>query len=514
VFPSALVTAMGTRGEDALLDAVDELTRSGVLVEEVRDDGLRYRFHHEDFPDVVTRSLEPAERAELHRAIAVAVERRFPLERRSLAHVLSRHFRHGDRPDRAFRYQLDVAVQAARRGDLAAALRRLDDARAAARRPGPAWGWRRAKIELVRADLLIDFGRAKDALEVADVRLAEDARRPDIVRSLLLMRRAAAQAALGRIDEALVSIGRMRRSGLSAAIEARVLELEGRIRVARGELTRARQVLEAAVGRARAAGNDDFADDLGGTIGMVLHHQGEHEEALRRLEDALQRARLRDRTKRVAELVGYIGLVHAARNSTTGAIACFREALELAEARGVRADRERWAGAMGIVLSRLHQFEDAEEKLREALELSVASGNREGESTWRTELGVHHFEALRYDVAHDELARGLAIARDIGFARGEAWAEIHLGAVLLERSYDRVDEARERIEEGLERARETGNDDVRVVGLLFLSRAHRADGEIARARDALERADVLARASQNLHLRDRVDAERELLAGA
>jgi tetratricopeptide (TPR) repeat protein len=180
----------------------------------------------------------------------------------------------------------------------------------------------------------------------------------------------------------------------------------------------------------------------------------------------------------------------------------------------VRSDRLRWAGALGVLLSERGEHEDGEEKLREALDLAIDVGNRQAEAHWRGELGVHYLGVARYDRAGQELQRSLAIARDIGFARGEAWAEIHLGAVLLERSYDRVDEARERIEEGLERARETGNDDVRVVGLLFLSRAHRADGEIARARDALERADVLARASQNLHLRDRVDAERELLAGA
>lgn len=49
-------------------------------------------------------------------------------------------------------------------------------------------------------------------------------------------------------------------------------------------------------------------------------------------------------------------------------------------------------------------------------------------------------------------ARALAIARDIGFARYEASAEIYLGASILERDYDRVEEARAHIEAGLERA--------------------------------------------------------------
>ena len=121
---------------------------------------------------------------------------------------------------------------------------------------------------------------------------------------------------------------------------------------------------------------------------------------------------------------------------------------------------------------------------------------------------MHYLGVSRYDRAGQELQRSLAIARDIGFRRCEARAEIHLGAVLLERDFDRLDEAEEHLQTGLERAQEIGDEEVRILGLLQLARLRRAEGDAKRAQETLERAEVLAMATQNLRLRAQVHEEK------
>lgn len=509
VLPSDLVSAVSALGEDQLLDAIDELVRTTVLVEDVGQDGVRYRFYHEGFREAVARGLQKNKRQKLHLALARTLERRFADRRVELANVLARHFRSGGQAERAVRYLKMAAASAAARGDLDGAMRRFEDARLILDEgpDTPAAATRRIRVVLTEIDLLLDFGRAKEALDRADPQAAASARDPQVMISELLLRRAESQFALGRLDEALTSLGRMPKPAPTRSIGARALELEGRTRMARGEYGKARAVLEAARDVAGDTGLSALAEQLEAAIGVVMLHQGDYLGALDRLETSLKRARTGGQSSEVADLIGHIGMVHAARNNTTAALACYREALELAEARGMRTDRQRWSGAMGMLMSDLGQFEDAEEKLREALEIAIDTGSRQGEATWRGELGVLSFLAARYDEAAQELQRCLAIAREIGFARYEAWAQIYLGAVLIERDYDKLAEALEHIEIGLELAQEIGNEEIRIVGLLVLARLRLAEGDDRRAVEILERADVLAMASQNLRLRARVQSE-------
>ncbi len=510
VLPAELVTAVSGLAEEQLLDAIDELVRTRILVEEIADNGVRYRFAYDAIRTALGGSLDDARKAALHLDLARKIERAFRDSRAELAHVLARHFRYAGIPVRAVRYLMLGARAAASRGDLEGATKRLDDA-AAILDDGPrtrARVSRALRLLLARIDLLLEFGRTKEALERADPALAVHSRGAPFMKAELLLRRAAAQFALGRFDEALASIGRIGRPMPSRSVAARALDLEGRTRMARGEYGKARAVLEAARDVARNAGLGDIADELDATIGMALLQQGEYLAALERLEEALRRARVAGRARPIAEIVGHIGLVHAARAADTAAIACYREALELAEARGVRADRQRWAGALGVLLSERGEHEDGEEKLREALELAIDAGNRQGEATWRGELGIHCLAVGRFERAAQELQRCLAIARDIGFRRYEARAEIHLGAVLLERDFDRLDEAESHIQTGLERAQEIGDEEIRVLGLLHMARLRRAEGDERRAQETLDRAEVLAMASQNLRIRAQVQAEK------
>jgi tetratricopeptide (TPR) repeat protein len=504
-----IVSAVAGQEEEAFLDAIDELVRANLLVEDVSHLGVRYRFYHEGFREAVARALHPNLRTELHLFIAERLEKRFRDRHAELAHVLARHFRHGGKPERAIRYLRMTASSAAARGDLDAAMRRLSDAVAIIddRPRTPAHATRRLQILVLQIDLLLDFGRPREALDRADPEASMAARDPRVMRAELMLRRAACQFALGKLDECLATLGRMPSPAPTRSLGARSLELEGRARVSRGEYAQARAVLQAAHDIARTAGLLELAYGLDAKIGMVLLHQGDFGGALVKLETGLERARSQGASRMVSELLGHIGMIHASRANNTAALACFREAIEIAEARGVRADLERWSGELGKLMTDLGDFDGALGKLRQALEIARETGSRQGEATWRAQLGIHHMRAGHPELAVSELTRCLAISREIGFSLYEGWARIHLGALEIERSYDNFDEAFEHIEAGLEIGHELDNRELQILGLLHLARVRRAAGDHAKAKSTLEDADHLAIASEHVRLRTRIQVE-------
>jgi tetratricopeptide (TPR) repeat protein len=516
LLPSDLVFALSGMEEDTFLDAIDELVRANVLVEDVSHDGVRYRFYHEGFREGVARALPKSKRAELHLFTARTLERRFRSRRKELAHVLARHWRNGGQPERAIPYLLSLAAAASARGDLDGSMRRLDDALAIIDE-GPrtaASATRRLRVLIRQIDLLLDFGRSKDALERADPQAAITARDPEVMSAELTLRRAASQYALGKLDEALATLGRLSHRAPTRSLGARLLELEGRTRMARGEHAQARAVLQAARDIAEQAGLVDLAKDLDAKVGTVMLHQGDYAGALDKLEEGLRGARARGDARSIAELLGHIGMIHAARANSTEALACYREAIELAEARGVRSELERWSGELGMLMTHLGSYKEACEKLEEALEIAREIGSRKGEATWRGELGIHHTLSGSHERANHELLRCLAISREIGFSRYEAWAQIYLGVLALERDYSDTRPAIEHLEAGLEIANNLDDDELQIVGLVHLGRVRRAEGDLKRARANLDRADQLALTSQNLRLRNQVQDEISALTGS
>lgn len=510
---SELISALGGPDESTFLDAMDEVVRANLLVEDVSHEGVRYRFYHEGFREAVVRALPAKRKVELHGFIARALERAFVARRGELAHVLARHFKAAERPERAVRYLRRMASAAAARGDLEGALRRLEDAMSIIdERPRTqASATRRLTVLLQQIDLLLDFGRAQDALGRADPQVGLQARSPEVMSAELGLKKARAQFALGQLDATLATLMTQLDPAPSRSLGARFLELEGRTRLARGEFEDAHAVLKAGHDVAREAGLHELAERLDATLGVVLFHQGLLDEALEKLERGLARARACEDQREEADLLGHVGLAQAARGREAEAIAYLRDALELAEVRGFRTDIERWSGELGRLLSDMDQEEEARQHLQEARDMAADAGSRQSEATWRGELGLHLLNSGALEEAGRELQRCLAISRDIGARRCEARARMHLGGLCLEENYDAVDEALEHIRAGLEITEDLQDPALEAEGLIFLARACRAQSNRRRARDVLDQARRIARGTNDARLLRKVKVEIQSL---
>ena len=508
ILPADVVRAVAELDEVRFLDAIDELVRGNLLVEDVGHQGVRYRFQHQAFRDAVVRSLPAATKAQNHRFVARRLERSFVGRRRDFAHALARHFREGGLRARSLRYLEFMVEAAAARGDLEAAVRRLDEAFAIVdERP---WGHasitRRLQLTLRHIDILLDFGRPREALDRADPGAAVDARNPFRMQAELLLRRATCELQLGRFDDALATLHKMPDPAPTHALAAQGLALEGRTLGLRGDYALAQEALEAARAVAEQRGLGPLADRLDRQVGDVLLRQGRYREAFDQLSTGLARARARGDTRATAELLGSVGMVHAAQGHSDEARAHYLEALELADERGVRADLERWSGALGMLMIDVGDDDMAMGYLTQALDIAREVGNRQGEAMWRGELGRCHLKAARPEKAAAELMRCLAIARDIGFTLYEGYAQVHLGRLALEQRHDDFEMARQHLEAGLEIAQNLAHNELNALAMVEMGRVARAEGDAARADVWFQRAHEAAEEGQNLRLRDEVVA--------
>lgn len=504
--PANLVETLAEGGEPSFLDAIDELVRARILSEEVRRGRVWYRFQHEDFRAAVVRGLPEERRKAIHGLIAARIEKRFRRRRTELAPALSRHYQASGAGVRAIRYLSRMASQAADRGDLEGALRRLTEAtRILDDRPRTrATATRRLRLLIRQIDLLLDFGRPAAALDRADPRAGLSARDPELISAELTLRRAAAQFNLGRLDDALATISTMPGRSPTRSIAARGLRLEGRIRMRRGEHARARTALQAAFTLATDASLDDLAHALDTEIAVVFAEEGEYDEALARLERGLVRARRREDPRAVARLLGHIGLVSATRGDDGLAEARLTEAVQVAQNRGFTADVLRWSGELGRVLVERGHAERAIARLKDAVDRAAEQMDRPDEAEWRRELGAAYLAAGRIERAAAELGRALTLTATYDLPVDEAKVRVALSALALESGYDRVGEAMKQVKVALDIARKKERDDLLGAALLQLGRVRRAQGDVTRAKETLRHAEVIARSRGDHRLLSRV----------
>ena len=505
--PANLVAALTEGDEESFLDAIDELVRARLLLEEVDRQRVRYRFQHDDFRAAVVRSLPAERKAALHAFIATRIEDRFRRRRSELAPMLARHFSAAGQGARAVRYLSRMAQRASEQGDLDGALRRLDRAtRILDERPRTrATATRRLRLLMQQIDLLLDFGRASEALDRADPQAGLTARNPELMSAELNLRRAAAQFSLGELDAALATLANMPSRSPTRSLAARYLRLEGRARLQRRDYVQARAVLQAACDLAKDAGLDDLAHELDREIAVVLTHEGEYEGALGRLERGLRHARSQRDARAIGHLLGQIGLVHAARGESEEAESRLTEAVDVAQSLGHSEAVLRWSGELGRILMDRGDVESAVAHLKDTVDRAADHSDRASEAGWRRELGAAYLAAGHIERAASELSRALSLTTVHRLTASEAQVRISLSALALERGYDQVDEALDQANRALELARSPPcGGDILGSALLQLGRVRRAQGDVTQARETFEQARAIAESIREARLLSRV----------
>lgn len=159
-----LSRALGGPDRRALLNAVDVLLGAGLVVE-LDDAEVSVQFRHSLQRDAVRSGLSSLQRANLHADLAVAYEREYESDRRSVLAELTRHFASATTvlgPDKAVYYARRAAASARRTASYEESIELLEAALAVATEAA-----HRAALQVELGDLLVRSGRLSEGRAAA-----------------------------------------------------------------------------------------------------------------------------------------------------------------------------------------------------------------------------------------------------------------------------------------------------------------------------------------------------------
>jgi DNA-binding winged helix-turn-helix (wHTH) protein/tetratricopeptide (TPR) repeat protein len=126
-FDRALLTAVSGLTEDRLREALDELRRTGLIVATGIGANERHSFRHALIRDAAYESLLKGRRAQLHAAIAGALEQSFADLVAAQPEIVAHHFSEAGQPDKAITYWVQAGQRASLRSANAEAFSHLQN---------------------------------------------------------------------------------------------------------------------------------------------------------------------------------------------------------------------------------------------------------------------------------------------------------------------------------------------------------------------------------------------------
>ncbi|HEY1097687.1 MAG TPA: hypothetical protein VGF99_02120, partial [Myxococcota bacterium] len=478
-----LLERIALRPESELLDALDELIKRSILVEE--DDGSAWRFADADDRKALLAALSDDRRRQLHllaarAAVDQAHRTRRPVNPEELAsHYLAAqdHVLAIEQLTAAAKVALaasatQTAAQRVREAqELLATEQKAAEAAGRAREPR----LMRVDVELVllRLDVLAAVNEHRECVTLAQRRLPRMQGTVDgALVAEVLLRLAASERMLGDLDHALEHTGqvlsRTERGG-SHALRCRAKALCGFIYEQRGAFELSDRYFHDAL-------------ELAHTIGDELEEErARHAIASRRLT---------------------VGDLDEAERE-------FTQLLQLASARGEKLRITLYVNALGIVAHEKNRLDDAEVAYRRMIELAKPTGDRRTLANALNNIAVVRRDVGDWDDALVLTGKSARILNDLDQVEGLAYVRIVEAQILLERGAARGQhadtlEALKKAEEGLDIAIKA-NAALRV-----------AEASLCRGLAMCRKGDMVGRdeIERGLRTAGQVNANRIVLFGA
>jgi len=260
-----------------------------------------------------------------------------------------------------------------------------------------------------------------------------------------------------------------------------------------GEFDRAEDLMETAVERARAAGDERQAAVARMHLGVLAEYRGDLDRAERLLTGSLDDFADVGGPGDRADTLDNLGIVYRKLGRYDDAAAAHRECLDIRRSLGDLAGEQRAVHNLGTLARHRGDLTTAERRLRRSLDLQTECGGPAAKAYVLGSLGRVYLRRGRHDRAREALDRGLGLARETGDRHVEMEFEIDRGR-LAHRTGDAAT-ATERLERAVEVAREVEDrrgesDALRACGVVALE-----SGDLDRAAERLPEARSLATAT-------------------
>jgi len=370
-FSGTLAERISLRPEDEFLDALDELIKRSILVEEGDDGG--YRFTDDEDRRALLNGVAVEKRQQLHLLSARAVEEDARKQRRPVnAEELASHYLEAKEPVLAIDQMMNAARTALSASATQTAAQRVREAQELLATEQNAAGKDtqadprlvRADVELVllRLDVLAAVNEHKECVNLAKRRLPRLQGTVDgkLVAELLL-RLAASERVLGDLDGALTHTGqvlsRTERGG-SHGLRCRAKSLCGQIYEQRGQFELAERYYRDALELARTIGDELEEERARWAIATCRLTAGDLVEAGLDFAQLLSQANARGEKLRVIQYVNALGIISHERADYDEAEVAYRRMIELAKPAGDRRSLANALNNIAVVRRDQGRFDD------------------------------------------------------------------------------------------------------------------------------------------------------------
>lgn len=351
-----------------------------------------WRFAHDKLREGLLGTLQAAERAYWHGAVATAIEHIYPDDPEQAA-VLTNHWHEAGNADRERRYALLAGQYAQRQFSNREAIAYLD--RALALTP--------ADDLPSRYEILLAQEQIHSLLGAREVQQRELA---------ALKETAEALAALGAVDHrAVVALRQGNYAEVTGDYEAAVTAAQEAIRLA--WLTR--------------AGRDEAAGYL--SWGRALLRQGKYEEATAKFSQALAQAQASKLQQVEADSLRFLGVAAMESGKMETAVAYYNRALPLYEHIEDRQGESTVLNNLGNLYQAIGDSVAAQASWERAQRIYGEIGDREGNGRILINLSAISVNWGDYEVARQYSEQALFICREINVRFGECFALLNLGLI-------------------------------------------------------------------------------------
>jgi serine/threonine protein kinase/tetratricopeptide (TPR) repeat protein len=467
----SLLLRMSLMREEEFLDALDELVREDILIED-SEEGW-YRFQGSELRTAFVEKLTVMRRRQLHRGAARALEDDAQERRRPPnSEVLARHYQEADEPERALEHLMRAARRALETSATQTAAARVREAQelfmeqSAGRSYDPRMARRDLDLVLLRLDVLSAVGEHKECISLATRRIPRLRGVVDMrLIGEVLLRQAAAERRVGDLDDALAHISEVLSitdRGGAHPLRCRAKRLCGQIYEQKGQFDLSQRYFRDALELARTIGDE--------------------------LEEENARSALAFRHLQLGEM--------------TTAEEEFGLLLADAKRRGERLRISRYVNAMGMLAHEAGDLGLAERNYREMIDLAKPAGDRRSVALGLCNIGVIRRDQQRHTDALNLCQKAARILGDIDDIELLAYVRIVESQTLLDVARD---------DEALHRAREALQHAERAGAALRLYEARICEG-LARAR-AGEPLEAIPQIKTSLEAARDINANRSMLYG-
>jgi eukaryotic-like serine/threonine-protein kinase len=401
--PGSLLERIALRTEDELLDALDELIKREILVEDKSESF--FRFAEGDDRDALVRALSADRRQHLHLLVARAIDEDAKRHKRKVnPEEQARHFLEG--------------------GDIVKSIEQLMQA---------------ARVSLAASATQSAAQRVGEAQELVQKELKSRPNDPQLVRcdvELVLLRLDVLAAV--NIHTDCVALAKRRLPKLRGLVESRLI-CEALLRLAAservlGDLDAALEHVGEVLATTERGGNHGLRCRGKSLCGQIYEQRGQFDLSERYYTDALELARAIGDELEEERARGAIANRRLLAGDLDAAHTDFERLLKQAETRGEKLRILGYVNSLGIIAHEQARYDEAEVAYRRMLELAKPTGDRRSLAIAHGNIGVVRRDQGRFNDALSQCERAARILKDLNQLEGLAYIRIVEAQTLLDRA--------------------------------------------------------------------------------